>query len=126
MVVVVARQVRLLVLLVIHRRIVGILQLNVARHVTVVILLVADAVAGHHLHLLMLVTLVAATTPTTGRRSATASATTAAATAGSVLILAIRRLILRPVFPVLLDPFVLCPPILEPNFDLDKGNKCLS
>jgi hypothetical protein len=125
MVVVVARQVRLLVLLVIHRRIVGILQLNVARHVAVVILLVADAVAGHHLHLLMLVTLVAAT-PTTGRRSATASATTSAATAGSVLILAIRRLILRPVFPVLLDPFVLCPPILEPNFDLDKGNKCLS
>jgi hypothetical protein len=125
MVVVVARQVRLLVLLVIHRRIVGILQLDVARHVAVVILLVADAVAGHHLHLLMLVTLVAAT-PTTGRRSATASATTSAATAGSVLILAIRRLILRPVFPVLLDPFVLCPPILEPNFDLDKGNKCLS
>jgi hypothetical protein len=125
MVVVVARQVRLLVLLVIHRRIVGIFQLNVARHVAVVILLVADAVAGHHLHLLMLVTLVAAT-PTTGRRSATASATTSAATAGSVLILAIRRLILRPVFPVLLDPFVLCPPILEPNFDLDKGNKCLS
>jgi hypothetical protein len=122
MVVVVARQVRLLVLLVIHRRIVGIFQLNVARHVAVVILLVADAVAGHHLHLLMLVTLVAAT-PTTGRRSAT---TTSAATAGSVLILAIRRLILRPVFPVLLDPFVLCPPILEPNFDLDKGNKCLS
>jgi hypothetical protein len=125
MVVVVARQVRLLVLLVIHRRIVGILQLDVARHVAVVILLIADAVAGHHLHLLMLVTLVAAT-PTTGRRSATASATTSAATAGSVLILAIRRLILRPVFPVLLDPFVLCPPILEPNFDLDKGNKCLS
>jgi hypothetical protein len=125
MMVVVARQVRLLVLLVIHRRIVGILQLDVARHVAVVILLIADAVAGHHLHLLMLVTLVAAT-PTTGRRSATASATTSAATAGSVLILAIRRLILRPVFPVLLDPFVLCPPILEPNFDLDKGNKCLS
>jgi hypothetical protein len=125
MVVVVARQVRLLVLLVIHRRIVGIFQLDVARHVAVVILLIADAVAGHHLHLLMLVTLVAAT-PTTGRRSATASATTSAATAGSVLILAIRRLILRPVFPVLLDPFVLCPPILEPNFDLDKGNKCLS
>jgi hypothetical protein len=122
MVVVVARQVRLLVLLVIHRRIVGIFQLDVARHVAVVILLIADAVAGHHLHLLMLVTLVAAT-PTTGRRSAT---TTSAATAGSVLILAIRRLILRPVFPVLLDPFVLCPPILEPNFDLDKGNKCLS
>jgi hypothetical protein len=125
MVVVVARQVRLLVLLVIHRRIVGILQLDVARHVAVVILLIADAVAGHHLHLLMLVTLVAAT-PTTGRRSATATATTSAATAGSVLILAIRRLILRPVFPVLLDPFVLCPPILEPNFDLDKRNKCLS
>jgi len=101
MVVVVTRQV-----LVIHR-VVGIFQLDVARHVAVVVLVVADAVAGHH-HLL----LVALGPAATGRRSAAAGPVILAA------LLAVRRLILRPVFSVLLDPFVLRPPILEPNFDL--------
>ena len=103
------------VLLVIHR-IVGIFQFDIARHVAVVVLLVADTVAGHHHLLVMMVTFASATA---GRRrgSAVASAATTTPSAGS-LLLTIRWLILRSVFAVLLDPFVLRPPILEPNFDL--------
>lgn len=99
------------------QRIVGILQLDIARHVAVVVLVVSDTVPGHH-HLLVVVTLA----PSSGRRTRSASAA-ATTSAGSLLVLAIRRLIIRAIFAVLLHSFVFRPSILEPHFDLKKKIK---
>lgn len=108
------------VLLVIHR-IVWVFQFNIARHVAVVVFIVADTVLTHHrlLRLLAVVVMTFAASTSAGRRCTTTATTP---TAGSILtaLLTIWRLIVRTVFAVLLDPFVLCPPILKPNFDLKE------
>ena len=93
---------------VIHR-IIGVFQFNITRHVTVVVLFVTDAVAGHHQ--LLVVTLASASA--TGRRRGSTTSI-----GGSRLRLTVGRLIFRTFLAILLDSFVLRSPILEPNFDL--------